>query len=497
MRAPGLLLLFAPLLLDAQSLAEFEKRVTEFTLPNGLHFILMERHEAPVISFRTYVNAGSVEDPEGRTGLAHMFEHMAFKGTPSIGTRNWPDEKRVLEEIEKIYDQLEAERARRPKPDLDRISTLEGQLKLAMDRAGSYVITNDYPRIIEENGGVGLNAGTGLDSTEYFCSLPSNRAELWFLLESQRFLHPVFREFYRERDVVMEERRSRVESSPRGKLIDNFQATAFQAFPYHRPTVGYASDIVNLRAKDAEKFFRTWYVPSNITIGIAGDLNPGDARRLAEKYFGPLPATPPPLPVHTVEPKQDGPKLVEVESPSQPVEAIGYKRPDQYDKDDPVFDVISGILSGGRTGILHRDMIRDKRISLVASAIATFPDGRHENLFVFFLVPAPGHTVAENEKELEQVLEKFKTEKVDAVTLARVKTKTRASLIRTLDSNSGMAQLLTSYHANYGDWRKLFTSLADMDKVTADDVQRVAKQYFVPTSRTIAYTYQPRAARHP
>ncbi|HEY2018127.1 MAG TPA: pitrilysin family protein, partial [Bryobacteraceae bacterium] len=280
-------LLLAPVILPGQNLKEFEKKVTEFTLPNGLHFIVAERHEAPVVSFHTYVNAGSVDDPSGATGLAHMFEHMAFKGTETIGTRDWPAEKKALDEIEEAYDRVDAERNKGPKADSNRIATLELQLKMAIDKAQRYVEPNEYTRIIEENGGVGLNAGTELDATEYFYSLPSNRIELWFLMESQRFLHPVFREFYKERDVVMEEYRMRVESSPDGKLLQDFAATAFMAHPYRNPPGGWPSDIASLRRSEAKQFFDVYYVPGNITIGIVGDVNPADAKRMAERYFGP------------------------------------------------------------------------------------------------------------------------------------------------------------------------------------------------------------------
>lgn len=486
----GLLALLSSIL-SAQNLKEFEKKVTEFTLPNGMHFIILERHEAPVVSFHTYVNAGAVDDPLGKTGLAHMFEHMAFKGTETIGTTNWPAEKKALQEVEDVYDRLDAERNKRVLANPDRVKDLQAQLKAAMERANSYVEPNLYPRLIEENGGVGLNAGTGEDSTDYFYNLPANRIELWFLLESGRFLRPVFREFYKERDVVREERRMRVESEPQGKLMEMMLATAIAAHPYRRMPGGWASDIENLRLEDAEKFFNKYYGPGNITIGIVGDVNPAETRRMAEKYFGPIQKRPMPPLVITVEPPQEGPKQVQVESPSQPLEFIAYKRPDQYDKDDPVFDVVGGILSSGRTWLLYKKLVRDEKVALEAGAGATFPGGKYPNLFIFFLAPSLGKTIADNEKAFYDVLAGFLKEKVDARTLARVKTNTRAGLIRQLDSNSGLAQLLTSYYANYGDWRKVFTSLDEIDAVTADDVQRVARRYFIDLGRTAAFTSQP------
>ncbi len=472
----------------AQNLQDFEKRITEFTLPNGLHFLVLERHEAPVVSFHTYVNAGAVDDPGGATGLAHMFEHMAFKGTPTIGTRNYAEEKIALDAVEKVYDRLQAERDRGFNADAQKLSALEKELKSEIAKANSYVEANEFPRIIEENGGVGMNAGTGEDSTKYFYNLPANRLELWYLLESQRFLNPVFREFYKERDVVREERRMRVESSPQGKLVEAALSTAFAAHPYRNMPGGWASDIENLRVGDANNFFRRYYVPNNITIAIAGDVDPAEARRLAAKYFGTLPTAPPPSKVRTVEPDQEGLKRAVVESASQPFLLIGYKRPDERDEDDPVFDVVSEILSSGRTGWMYRELVRDKKIALAAQAVPSFPGGKYPNLFVLFLVPSIGHTVEENEKACDEIIARLKSEKVDAAALARVKTKVRASVIRQLDSNSGMAAQLAFFHVNYGNWRKVFTGIDEINKVTAEDVQRVASKYFVDRDRTVVYT---------
>jgi predicted Zn-dependent peptidase len=477
-------------LLPAQNLQEFAKRVTEFSLPNGMHFIVLERHEAPVVSFHTYVNAGSVDDPKGRTGLAHMFEHMAFKGTEGIGSTNWPAEKLALASIERVYDQLEAERNKLSKADAAKVKTLEEQLQGAIEKADSYVVPNLYPRVIEENGGVGMNASTGEDSTDYFYNFPANRVELWFYLESSRFLHPVFREFYKERNVVREERRMRVESDPQGKLMEQMLATAIAAHPYRVMPGGWASDIENLRVKDAEKFFNQYYAPGNITMAVVGDVSPARVRSLAEEYFGRIPKRPLPDPELTVEPVQDGPRHTEVASPAQPMEFIAYHRPDQYDKDDPVFDVLSSLLSGGRTSVMYKDIVRDKKLALAAGAESEFPGGKYPSLFFFYLIPGLGHTAVENEKEVDAIIADLQKTKVDEAALARVKIRTRAGLIRQLDDNAGLAQLLASYYANYGDWKKLFTSLDEIDKVTADDVQRVVRKYFTPENRTVAVTFQ-------
>jgi predicted Zn-dependent peptidase len=490
MRFPALLALL-PCLVCAQSLADFEKKVSEFTLPNGLHFILIERHQAPVVSFHTHVNVGSVDDPGGETGIAHMFEHMAFKGTQTIGSKNWPEEKKALDAIEAVYDRLDQERRKGFRSDPKKIAALQDELKTAIAKADSFVDENAYDRIVESNGGVGMNASTAEDSTDYFYSFPSNRIELWFLLESERFLQPVFREFYKERDVVREERRMRVESSPQGKLVEALLATAFEAHPYRNMPGGWASDIDNFRRPEAEAFYKIYYTPNNITIGIAGDVNPAEARRMAERYFGRLPRGPLPPLVRTVEPKQEGEKRVAVASPAQPFLAIAYKRPDQYSPDDATLDVLSDVLSEGRTGILYKEMVRDKKIALAVGTQATFPSGKYPSLFLFYVVPSSGHGIEENEKALYAIIDRVKKEPVDAETLARVKIKLRAALIRKLADNAGLAAELCDYYAAYGDWRKLFTQIADYDKVTAADVQRAARKYLIEETKTVAYTYAP------
>jgi len=489
---PIAILAIWPCLLAGQSLKEFEKKVTEFTLPNGLHFIICERHEAPVVSFHTYVNAGSVDDPSGKTGLAHMFEHMAFKGTAAIGSLNWAAEKQAMQAIEQIYDRYDAERDKGHLANQEALKKLQEELKAAIEKADTYVDKNLYPNLIEENGGIGMNASTEEDATNYFYSLPSNRIELWFLLESSRFIAPVYREFYKERDVVREERRMRAESEPQGALLEVMLATTFEAHPYKNPAVGWPSDIDHLRVRDAEAFFRDYYGPSNITMAIVGDVNPSEARRMAEKYFGPIQKRPSPHPVITVEPRQNGEKKTEVAFQSQPLELLAYKRPDQYNKDDAVYEVLCSILSSGRTGLLYQKMVRDQKIALEAGCAPEFPGGKYPNLFLFYIAPNMGKTLGEIEKALYAILDEMKNTKVDEATLVRVKTKTRASLIRRLDSNSGLADALAANYAQYGDWRKLFTDVDEIDKVTADDVQRVAKSLFNPLALTTGLIVQPK-----
>ena len=435
---------FIPQQLPAQNLQEFSKRVTEFTLANGMHFIVLERHEAPVVSFHTYVNAGSVDDPKGETGLAHMFEHMAFKGTETIGSTNWPAEKTgPRQNREQSTTSSTPNATRAPTPTQPKSSTLKAELQAAIDKADSYVVPNLYPRIIEENGGVGMNASTGEDSTDYFYSFPANRVELWFYLESARFLHPVFREFYKERNVVREERRMRVESDPQGKLMEANAGHRHRraSLPRHARRLGQRHR-EPARGGRREVLQRITTCPPISPSAIVGDVNPAHIEALWRKSTSAASRNALcPDPIITVEPQQDGPKRTEVASPAQPMEFIAYHRPDQYDKDDPVFDVVSGLLSGGRTSIMYKDMVRDKKLALAAGAESEFPGGKYPSLFFFYLIPGLGHTAAENEKELDVLIANLKKEKVDEAALARVKTRTRAGLIRQLDNNAGLAQL--------------------------------------------------------
>ena len=274
----------------AQDLASFEKRITVKKLDNGLTVIICERPEAPVFSFYTHVDAGSVQDPMGKTGLAHMFEHMAFKGTNTIGTTDYSAEKIALAKVETAYAAYIAERDKGVGRDEQKLKDLQKAWQDAIADAQKYVKPNEFPQILESNGAEGLNASTDLDETAYHYSLPENRLELWAYLESSRFIHPVMREFYKERNVVIEERRMRTDSNPVGRLLEQFTTAAFQAHPYHRPTVGWMADLNSFSATDAQHFFDEYYIPSNMIVAVVGDVKASEALPVIEKYFGQIPS---------------------------------------------------------------------------------------------------------------------------------------------------------------------------------------------------------------
>jgi predicted Zn-dependent peptidase len=483
-----------PAMLLGQNLADIEKRVTEFKLANGLTFVVYERHQAPVVSFFSRVNAGSADDPKGQSGLAHMFEHMAFKGTTTIGTLNGASEKAAMAEVEAAYDAVSAEKGKGLQVDQAKLKTLEEALQAAIKKANGFVDKERFTKVLEENGAVGLNAFTSLDETAYIMSLPANKLELWFALEADRFLNPVFREFYNERGVIREEYRMAIESNPTGRLIYEMLTVAFSTSPYRTHPAGVPSDIESYRLSDAQAFRKIYYVPTNVVIGIAGDVNPADVKRLAEKYFAKWPTGPKPAGQVTKENEQFGEKRLSVEAQSQPLFAAGYKRPSSLEKDDVMFDVLAGLLGQGRTSYFNKELVQDKKIALAAQVIASFPGAKRDNLFVLFGVPNAGKTAEELEKEMYAIIERLKTAKVPDADLKRVKTQLRAQLIRSLDSNNGMAQNLATTKGLFGDWRFLFTQLDDLDKVTADDVMAAAKKYLNSKSRTVATLVQAKPA---
>src|SRR5215467_1458595 len=386
-------LILAPALFT-QDIASFEKRITVKKLANGLTVLIMERPEAPVFSFYTRVDVGSAQEVPGITGLAHMFEHMAFKGTHEIGTRNWPAEKVALEKVEQAYAAYQSENHKEVGRDAKKVAELEKAWQDAIAKADEYVVPNQFGEIVESQGGVGLNASTDRDETTYYYSFPQNRLELWAYLESERFLEPVMREFYKERDVVYEERRMSVDSSPQGRLLEQFLSVAFVAHPYRRPVVGWPSDLRAISATDAINFFHKYYIPANIVVTVVGDIKAAQALPIIEKYFGRLRAAPQPEPLRTKEPPQQSLRSVVIHDPSQPLYVEGYHRPDFRDPDDSVYDVLSDLLSKGRTSRLYRSLVRDQRIALAAQG-GSFPGNKYPSLFYLFAVPAQGHTAEE------------------------------------------------------------------------------------------------------
>jgi predicted Zn-dependent peptidase len=482
----GLIVVSAAAALRSQDLKSFEQRITTKVLPNGLTIIICERHEAPVFSYDTFIDAGDVDDPSGDSGLAHMFEHLAFKGTSEIGTKNYAAEKVALEKVEAANNAYEAEYLKPVGRDDAKLADLKKAFLAAQADAEQYVVPNQFTEVAEANGAHDLNAETGLDDTQYFWSMPENRLELWAWLESNRLADTVPREFYKERDVVMEERRMRVDSDPIGRLIEQFIATAYVAHNYGRSSIGWPSEVAQINATEAMAFHRKYYIGGNVVVSVVGDVDAKTAMPMLEKYFSRVPGGPKPEDMTTIEPRQFAEKSVVIREQTQPFFIEGYHRPSYHDPDDAVYDAISDIMSNGRVSRLYRSLVEQQQIAAEAEGFSPFPGEKYPSLFAFYAVPLPGHTPAEMRDAIHKEIDKLKTSDVTDAELQMYKTRTRADLLRGLADDQGLANSLADYQTRYGDWRELFLQLDEVDKVTKADIRRVANKVFIDSNRTSA-----------
>ena len=320
-------------------MADLESRVVEETLPNGMRVIVLPRHQSPTVSLSMQFRVGAAQETEGASGLAHLLEHMMFKGTRTLGTRDWAAERPLLERIEAIVDDLDAERRRGAGGDAAKLAALEARLAEAQQAARALVVKDEIDAIYTANGSQDFNASTGVDVTTYKISLPANRLPLWARIESERLREPVMREFYSEREVVREERRQSYENDPSRKLMELFFASAFIAHPYRRPVIGWDGDVRFLRAATAERFFRTWYAPNNTVLAAVGDVDPPAFLALVRAAFGPIPAQPLPAETATPEPEQGGERRVTLLSDARPELLIGFHKPTLPTFEDYVFDL--------------------------------------------------------------------------------------------------------------------------------------------------------------
>ena len=480
------------LLLPAAVMAQdVQLNVIERSLRNGMKVLMVERHDKPTVSLYLQFKVGGVDDPKGRSGIAHLLEHMMFKGTKTYGTTNYKAEVPIMEQIDKIYAELEAELAQADSPseqmDADKVRRLQEQMHSLQTEQEKYVVTDELWQTYQRLGGVGLNASTGDDSTQYFVSLPSNQLEVWAMLEADRIANPVFREFYPERDVVHEERRMRTDTRPENLLWESFQATAFLAHSYRNPIIGWPSDLDRMTREEVLQYFKTYYAPNNAIAAIVGDIDPDRTFALMEKYFGPIPAQPIPPRNIAEEPPGRGERRVVVEADAQPRLYIGYLTPAIGHEDGFALDVLaqvwSGVGRGSRTGRLYKSLVLEKKLALDVDAGSS--SSLYPNLFVISATPAQGKAVEEVEKAIYEEMAKIETAPPTDEELIRVRNGVDASLIRSLRSNNGIARMLTSVEHLAGTWRYILTEREKLKAVTAEDVQQVAKKYFTVQNRTV------------
>ncbi len=484
------LLLFASPLhaeLSKDPIKEFPSRVKKITLKNGLRVLLVERPASPTVSFAFFIRTGALDDGGGKSGLAHMFEHMLFKGTKTIGTKDFAKESLVLKEIDAAAAALQREQDKGAKADVAELKRLQASVNEKEQEDQALIVPEEYWQIYERAGAQDFNAATGYDFTTYTISLPSNQVKLWMAMESDRMKNPVLREFYKERDVVMEERRLRIDNSPQGKLSEAFLAAAFMVSPYRRPIVGWESEISRVTRSDAEEFFKTHYDVSRLVVGIAGGFRSDEMEGMLKEAFGAISSHPEgTAPFVSQEPAQDGERRVDVDYDAEPQLLVGYHRPGMLHPDSVALDVISELLGSGRTSRFNRNIIEKKKIAVSAWAGSSYPGERDPNLFALGGEPRSPHTTADLEKALYAELEELKKNGPSAFELSKVKTNLEASVIRALSSNLGLASQLAYYEAVGGDWALLLKNLEQIRAVTAEDVKRVAGIYLTPSNRTVA-----------
>ncbi|MEI6632335.1 MAG: pitrilysin family protein [Chlamydiota bacterium] len=475
--ALALALLPAPLLAGTETPLRVD--VAEHRLANGLTLLMIEHRQAPVVSCSVFYRVGSANEAPGCTGISHLLEHMMFKGTRTVGTRDWKAEKPLLDRIEALHERLgEPEGGNGDAGEMPRIRR---ELADAERRADGLVVRNELWKLYMSSGAEDLNAGTGRDRTQYFCSLPANRIELWMALESDRMRNAVFREFYREREVILEERRLTVDDSPEGAFWEQLFATSLIAHPYRWPVIGWKSDIEHLTLPMVDAWYRRYYAPNNAIVVIAGDIAPRQVIALTERYFGPIPAQPPPPRVVTREPPQRGPREARLALDASPRIALAFHKPAVESDDDIALNVLENILSSGRTSRLYRRLVQEKRVAVSVSASCA--PAKYPFLFVIHAIPRRPHTVDDVARALREELDTLMKDPVSDWELAKARNQIEADFVRGLESASELASVVGTYAA-IDRWDYVNRYIPRVKAVTPLDLSRVAHDYLTEDTCT-------------
>jgi predicted Zn-dependent peptidase len=465
-----------PSLAETTAFQELESKVKLYTLPNGLRVIFYERGLAPVFSGAVVVRVGGVDEGDGQSGISHLFEHMAFKGTRTIGTRDFERERVLLAELETIA------------ADSNAANSLNEQQKTRWKAIHKELqdiwITDDFSRKFDEQGVVGLNATTDKEMTKYFSSLPRSAFEFWCRMESDRLRAPILRQFYQERDVVLEERRMRYDDDPGGKLYESLLSLAYVRHPYRNPVIGYESDIRGLTATNLEAFRRRYYVPSNIVIALVGRVNPEEDIKVIQQFFGDLPAGQPPARWDRGEVRVQGEKRFVVRANAAPQVLVAYHKPNYPHADDPPISVMHEILAGGKVSPLYLELVQRRQVAADIS-IAEAPGVASPNLFLFAASLKNPHTTEDFMEVFDSVVAKFLRQGPTQEQLEIAKRSIQMSFLQQLDSSQSIALDLASAELLFGSWKAQLEWIEKAMSVTVEDVQRVAQQYLQNDFRLI------------
>jgi predicted Zn-dependent peptidase len=494
---PSLALLTLSLTLTAHPARAQQVPVTEQTLSNGMKILLVQRTDEPNVAGGWLAHVGSANEHDGITGIAHLFEHMMFKGTTTIGTSDPKTDLDILAQQEKVRDQMRLEEALmrkqiragaiddllKPENWTPRYRELQKQFQDLVQQERKVLVKNEFDKIYTANGASGMNAFTMQDMTAFFCTIPANKLELWMWMESERIYHPVFREFYAERDVVFEERRMRLESTPLGPSMETFNSLFWEALPYAWDTLGWPSDVSSISKPQADNFYSTYYIPQNLTLILVGDFDPQKTLALAEKYFGRIPrAEHNPPDIVTLEPRQFVEKRLNADVNANPQVEIYWHTVPFGHRDSYPLQLLSQILSS-RTGRLYKGLV-------LGSGVATDAGADQNSLkwagwFDASGQAAAGHTPADVENGIYTEIEKLQHDPVPPDELQKVKNNYVADTYRQLDSNMSILQNLI-WNEGEGNWREINDSVAKIQAVTAADIQRVAQQYLTRENRAVA-----------
>jgi predicted Zn-dependent peptidase len=479
--------------------------VQEIVLDNGMRVLLVPRKGDPNVAAGWIARVGSVNERPGITGLSHLFEHMMFKGTHAVGTKNIDENLKLIKEMDAVRAELRQEEqslirkarlgeikdAKDPQYRSARHKELLAKFNELTKREKELMVKDEFDRIYTTAGGSGMNAGTSYDFTVYFINVPANKLELWFWMESDRLRNPVFREFYSERDVVHEERRLRTDSTPTGKFNELYDSMFWQSSPYGWPVVGWPSDLEGITREEALDYFAVNYAPNNLTACLVGDIDPDRAVALAKQYFGRLPRGPrEPEPVRTAEMPQLAEKRMVAYAETNPQARVRYHTVAEGHADAFALDILGSVLSG-RTGRLYKALVLQQGI---ANSVNAFQNSlKYEGVFEMNGVAKPGKSPEEVEQALYKEIEKLQKELVDPNELQKVKNQYAANTFRGIQSNFGlMVQLLL--RDNLRGWETINTDPAKHQAVTPEDIRRVANAYFKPENRTIAIYHTKKSA---
>lgn len=469
----------------------FKLPIEELVLDNGLRVLIVERHDVPRVHCSLWWRVGSVHERPGVTGLSHFFEHMMFMGTDVIGTTDPKKDAELNAKIEAAMSKIREiklgrlENLRRgdaPDAGEAEYQALRKEYDALVAEQKKITVPEHLAKLFQAAGGTGLNATTSYDRTNYFVELPANKVELFCWLESDRFLKPVFRSFYPEREVVKEERRMRTDSTPTGLVNEAYMAQFWQAHPYRWPVIGWMSDIDQYTLADAEAYYRTHYSPENCTALFVGDVDPAAVKALATRYFGRLRRFPGGRPaIVTQEPPQVAERRLLAEVDAQDEVNVRWHGPSGVHKDSPTLDLLMNVF-GGRSGRLYRPLVEEKKLALDVESF--YWSLRYGGAIHVGAQPREGVDAAELEKALLAIVEEARTKGVTPRELQKAKNQQMADLVRTLKTNAGIAQQL-GYFETIGTHRDFFAYMKGFEAATPADLQRCAEQYLKPAGRNV------------